>query len=107
MHLLDGNSFLLVETVRVLLESGTLRQDPDGRLVEEKVKSWPVPQRVQGLIRGRVAPLGEEHRRTLTAGAVIGRPFGLRLLRRVVGLPELRLLDILGQLTEWAFLDRP
>ena len=100
----DGNPFLLVETLRVLLESGTLRRDPHGRLVEEKVKSWPVPQRVQDLVRARLAPLGEEHRRTLAAGAVIGRPFGLRLLRRVAGLPELRLLDIVGQLIGWAFL---
>jgi DNA-binding SARP family transcriptional activator len=101
----DGNPFLLVETLYALVESGKLRREPDGHLVEAEAKSWPVPRRVQDLIQARLAPLGEERRRVLAAGAVIGRPFGLRFLRWVSGLPELRLLDAVEQLLERAFFD--
>ncbi len=101
----DGNPFLLVETLYALIESGKLRREPDGRLVEAEVKSWPVPRRVQDLIQARLAPLGEKQRLVLAAGAVIGRPFDLRLLRWVSGLSELRLLDVVEQLLKWAFLD--
>jgi tetratricopeptide (TPR) repeat protein len=100
-----GNPFLLVETFHALVESGVLRQESDGRLVEAEGKSWPVPRRVQDLIQARLSPLGEEERRVLAAGAVIGRPFGLRLLRRVSGLPESNVLDVLDRLLGWAYLD--
>ena len=58
---------------------------------------WPVPPRIQDLIQARMASLDEEQRRALAAGAVIGRPFGLRLLRQVSGLPELQALDAVEQ----------
>jgi DNA-binding SARP family transcriptional activator/tetratricopeptide (TPR) repeat protein len=93
-----GIPFLLVETLRALVESGTLRHEPDGRLIEADARSWPVPRRVQDLINTRLAPLDAEQHRVLAAGAVIGRPFDLHLLRLVSGLPELRLLNLVGQL---------
>ncbi|NIO71762.1 MAG: AAA family ATPase, partial [Anaerolineae bacterium] len=65
----EGNPFLLVETLYALVESGKLRREPDGRLVEAGAKSWPVPRRVQDLVQARLAPLGEEQRRVLAAGA--------------------------------------
>jgi tetratricopeptide (TPR) repeat protein len=101
----DGNPFLLVETLNALVESGVLRQESDGHLVEAEGEHWPVPRHVQDLIQARLSPLGEEERRVLGAGAVIGRPFGLRLLRRVSGLPESNVLDVLDRLLGWAYLD--
>jgi tetratricopeptide (TPR) repeat protein len=41
----------------------------------------------------------------LAAGAVIGRPFGLRLLRLVSGLPELQALDAVDQVLRRGFLE--
>ncbi|MFQ5856410.1 MAG: tetratricopeptide repeat protein [Anaerolineae bacterium] len=99
----DGNPFVLVETLRTLVESGRLRREPDGRLVEAEEDTLPVPQRVQDLIQARAATLGEEQRRALAAAGVIGRPFGLRLLRRVSGQSEPRLLDLAEQLLARAF----
>ena len=99
----DGNPFVLVETLRTLLNSGRLRRESDGLLVEVKEGTLPVPQRVQDLIQARAATLGEEHRRVLAAAAVIGHPFGLRLLRRVSGQLELQLLDLADQLLARAF----
>jgi predicted ATPase/DNA-binding SARP family transcriptional activator len=100
----EGNPFVLVETLRTLFKSGKLRREPNGRLVELEKGAWPVPRRVQDLIQARLSTLSEEHRRALAAAAVIGRPFVLPLLRRVSGLPELQLLEIVQQLLDGAFL---
>jgi tetratricopeptide (TPR) repeat protein len=94
----SGIPFLLVETMYALVESGVLRREPDGRVVEVVAKSWPLPRRVQDLIHARLASLDEEQQRVLATAAIIGRPFELHLLRRVSGLPELRLLNLVGQL---------
>lgn len=100
----EGNPFVLVETLRTLFKLGKLRREPNGRLVEREEGAWPVPRRVQDLIQARLSSLSEEHRRALAAAAVIGRPFVLPLLRRVSGLSELRLLEIVEQLLVGAFL---
>ncbi|MEW6374654.1 MAG: tetratricopeptide repeat protein [Thermodesulfobacteriota bacterium] len=100
----EGNPFFLVETLRTLFASGKLRREPNGRLVGPDEGVWPVPARVQDLIQARLSTLGEEHRRVLAAAAVIGRPFGLHLARRVSGLPELQVLGIVEQLLDRAFL---
>ncbi|MCP4518413.1 MAG: tetratricopeptide repeat protein, partial [Delftia sp.] len=88
-----------------LSESGKLHRKPDGSAAEEQAEYWPVPQRIQDLIQARIAFLDEEQRRTLAAGAVIGRPFGLRLLRRVSGFSELEVLDVVEQVLRRGFLD--
>lgn len=99
-----GNPFVLLETLRTLLELGHLKREPDGRLIEVRRQGFPVSQRVQDLIRTRLATLNEEQRRVLNAAAVIGRPFSLPLLRRVSGQPEPQLLDLVAQLLARSFL---
>jgi tetratricopeptide (TPR) repeat protein len=71
----------------------------------EQSQPWPVPSRIQDLIQARIASLGEEHRRALAVGAVIGRPFDLRLLRLVSGLSELQAIDAVDQVLRRGFLD--
>jgi tetratricopeptide (TPR) repeat protein len=61
--------------------------------------------RVLDLVRARLDSLSETEQRVLAAGAVIGRPFGLRLLRLVSGLPELQALDAVDQVLRRGFLD--
>ena len=100
-----GNPLFLAETLNTLSESGTLRRQPDGSIVAQQAGSWPVPRRVQDLIQARLAPLDEEQRRALAAGAVIARPFGLLLLRRVSGLAELEALGVVEQVLRLGFLD--
>ena len=99
-----GNPFVLLETLRTLLELGHLKREPDGRLIEAKREGLPVSQRVQDLIRTRLATLSEEQCRVLNAAAVIGRPFSLPLLRRVSGQPEPQLPDLVAQLLARSFL---
>src|SRR5262249_39975978 len=92
------NPFVLVETLRTLVEDGTLKQDESGRLIARDVLALPVPRRVHELIQARVAMLTGDQRRVINTAAVIGRPSSLRLLRRVSGQTELGLLDIVDQL---------
>lgn len=100
----EGNPFVLKETLRTLVESGNLQREPDDRLVPVKMETFPMPRRVQDLLRARITRLGEEQRRVLAAAAVIGRPFDIHLLRRVSGQPELPLLQHVNQLLARAFL---
>ena len=100
-----GNPLFLGETLNTLSEAGTLLRKPDGSLVAQRVESWPVPARIQDLIRARMAALDEEPRRALAAGAVLARPFGLLLLRRVSGLTELQALDATEAALKQGFLD--
>jgi len=99
-----GSPFVLLETLRTLLELGHLKRGPHGRLIEVQREGFPVSQRVQDLIRTRLAALSEEHHRVLNAAAVIGRPFNLPLLRRVSAQPEPQLPDLVSQLLARSFL---
>jgi len=100
-----GNPLFLAETLNTLSESGSLRRKPDGSMDAQQVESWPVPRRIQDLIQARMASLDEEQRRALAAGAVLARPFGLLLLRRVSGLPELQALHVVEQALRQGFLE--
>jgi len=100
-----GNPLFLTETLNSLSESGNLHHRPDGSVVVQQTESWPVPRGIQDLIQARMASLDGEERRALAAGAVIARPFGLLLLRRVSGLPELQVLDVVEQALRHGFLD--
>jgi tetratricopeptide (TPR) repeat protein len=99
-----GNPFFLVETLNALTEAGKLRRVPNGSLVAEKIDPWPLPARVRDLIQSRMVSFSEEERRVLAAAAAIGPPLGLRLLRRVSGLPELRVVETVESASMHGFL---
>lgn len=90
-----GNPFVLIETLRALIDAD------EGEFRDEELL---VPQRVQDLIHTRVTRLGDEGRRVIATAAVIGRPFGLDLLRRVSGQSEPGLLDWIEHLRARGFL---
>ena len=100
----EGNPFVLQETLRTLVEAGNLQREPNDRLDMVKMETFPMPRRVQELLRARIARLSGEQRRVLAAAAVIGRFFDVHLLRRVSGLPEPLLLQYVDHLLDRAFL---
>jgi tetratricopeptide (TPR) repeat protein len=100
----EGNPFVLIETVRTLLEAGDPTRGPGDRPVRSEGHEFPIAPGVQDLIQTRLTALSEEQRRVLNAAAIIGRPFSLQLLRQVSGLSELQLLDFVEQLVRRAFL---
>ena len=90
-----GNRFMLIETIRVLLDEGKL---------DQTAGDLPLPQRVQALIQARMATLSDMNRRLLAAAAVIGRSCDLILLRQVSGQPEMEMLGQVDDLLKRAFL---
>ena len=101
----EGNPLFLTETIQTLIESGELDAEQAGRAVPADVEAWPVPARIQRVIRRRTDSLPETARRVLAAGAVIGRPFGPVLVRRVSGMPEPDVVDAVDQALRRGFLD--
>ncbi|HMQ31168.1 MAG TPA: AAA family ATPase [Chloroflexaceae bacterium] len=87
-----GNPLLLVETLRALAEAGRLRPGDGGWRLDDAGAALPVPRQVAELLRARLAGLGADQRRALSAAAVLGRACEPRLLRRVAGLGEGQLL---------------
>jgi tetratricopeptide (TPR) repeat protein len=101
----EGNPLFLTETVQTLIESGELDAGRAGRAVPADVETWPVPARIQRVIQDRTASLPDTARRVLAAGAVIGRPFGPVLVRRVSGMPEPDVIEAVDRALRRGFLD--
>ena len=99
----EGNPLVLLETLRLLVESDSLEQAQLTSLPE--AQTLPIPRQVQHLVRTRLATLNQQQQRVLHAAAVIGRPCSFQLLRRVSGLPELQLLDRVEYLLAGAVLE--
>lgn len=93
-----GNRLMLVETLRLMQESGRIDQ-----LIT--ASELPIPPSIHELIRTRLARLTEQQRRVLAAAAVIGRPCSSTLLRQVNGQSELDLLEDVDTLISRAFLE--
>ena len=89
-----GNPFFVGEIVRSLIESGAITFDEAaGRWCVDLAAVTSLPESVRDVIGRRIDRLGEATREVLTAAAVIGRSFDVRLLCELVGVPESRLLD--------------
>jgi len=92
-----GNPFFVVEVIRHLTETGAFTEDGDGRwIVSGDLDDLGLPSSVREVVANRVARLGEESERALSAAAVIGRDFDLDLLAELLHeTDEDRLLDVL------------
>lgn len=88
----EGNPFFLDEVVR-LFRGG-------GEWFASAKAGFPISQGVRGAIRQRLAPLGSETRRVLSAAAVAGREFDLTLLEGGTDTARGTLLDVLGPAIE-------
>lgn len=89
-----GQPFYLLETIRALLNKGTLTVKPNAgegvttvTYAEEALKGL-LPPGVRGLIRERLSSLGTAASDLLAAGAVLGDGFDFELVRRVAGREE-------------------
>ena len=89
-----GNPFFAHEILRNMVESGDLYLDDEGTwIVKDTFDNLTLPQSVRDVVAQRIARLGEESLKALTAAAVVGREFDLALLSIVTGLDEDDLLD--------------
>jgi class 3 adenylate cyclase/tetratricopeptide (TPR) repeat protein len=78
----EGNPLFVEEITASLLERGMLVRR-DGEIVWTGGAPVEVPATIQDIIRARIDRLEDPVKRTVQAAAVIGREFGLRLLRRI------------------------
>ena len=89
-----GNPFFAHEILRNMVESGDLYLDDEGKwIVKDTFDNLALPQSVRDVVAQRIARLGEESLKALTAAAVVGREFDLALLSVVTGVDEDDLLD--------------
>ncbi len=105
-----GQPFYLIETLKALLEEGTLtvRASPDGggvlgvgpALRMERDLGSLLPLSVREVIRSRLSRLSPAASELLRAGAVLGRRFGFESLLGVAGLGEAEGLRGLDELIE-------
>ncbi len=91
----QGNPFFIREVLRHLVDVGSLVND-DGRWrPRSTTDAIVVPDSVRQVIDSRIDHLGQDCRRALELGAVIGREFELALMKLVLDTDELSLLELL------------
>ena len=84
----EGNPFFLEEIGRTLAETGAVRTENGRLILAQAVSAISVPDTVQDVIAARLDRLAEPQKRTVQTASVIGREFGLALLRRVSDLQD-------------------
>ena len=93
----DGNPFFVEEVFRHLAEEGHLFDERGTFRANLRVDRLHVPEGVRLVLGRRLDRLGDDARRVLTAGAVIGRSFSLRLLEELEGTQADAALDALEE----------
>jgi len=92
----DGNPFFVGEVLRHLVETRAIVQDDSGRWIPaQELSEAGLPESVRQVIGSRVARLGAEATRVLSAASVLGQEFDVPLLCAVVGSGEDPVLDVL------------
>ncbi|MGH2669366.1 MAG: ATP-binding protein, partial [bacterium] len=99
----EGNPFYLEEISRSFVDSGILSRANGGYVLARAVTPQDVPDTVQGVIMARIDRLAEARKRTIQTAAVVGREFGLRLLRQISDIQE-RIEESLTDLKSLEFI---
>jgi tetratricopeptide (TPR) repeat protein len=84
----EGNPFFLEESVRTLVESGTLLGDPGACRLAHALPTIQVPSTVQAVLAARIDRVPPEEKHLLQTAAVIGMEVPFTLLQAVAERPE-------------------
>jgi predicted ATPase len=93
----EGNPFFVEEVYQYLAEEGKLFDDGGAWKADLRVDTIEVPEGVRLVIGRRLERLGEQARKVLTAGAVIGRTFPIDVLEAIVDASEDDVLDAIDE----------
>ena len=100
----EGNPFFLEESVRTLVETGTLGGERGGYRLAKPVEDIQVPATIQTVLAARIDRLPPEDKRLLHSAAVIGKDVPFALLQAIADLPESDLRGLLTRLQAAEFL---
>jgi tetratricopeptide (TPR) repeat protein len=100
----QGNPFFLEESVRTLVETGSLVGTPGAYRLVQPLQDMPVPATVQAVLAARIDRLAPEDKRLLQTAAVIGTDVPFPLLRAIADLAEGTLQRGLAHLQAAEFL---
>ena len=99
-----GNPFFLEETVRTLVETGSLEGARGAYRLVRPLKALQIPPTVQAILTARIDRLPPADKQLLQAAAVIGKDVPRAILQAIAGLPEDALDRGLAALQEHEFL---
>jgi tetratricopeptide (TPR) repeat protein len=99
-----GNPFFVEETVRTLIEAGSLVGAAGAYRLTETLGSIKVPATVRAVVAARIDRLSPEDKSLLQEASVIGTDVPLALLARVADLPEATLRERIVRLVVGEFL---
>jgi len=100
----DGNPFFLEETVRTLVENGTLAGEQGDYRLAQAVQVIEVPSTVQAVLAARIDRLAPEDKRLVQCASVIGEHVSVGLLEAVARVPPDEVRDELARLLAGEFL---
>ena len=100
----EGNPFFLEESVRTLVETGTLAGTPGAYRMTNGIELVKVPATVQGVLAERIDRLMIEDKQLLQTAAVVGKIVPFALLQAISDLPEEKLRGDLANLQAGEFL---
>ena len=83
----DGVALFIEELTKTVLESGILREEPTGYVVDGPLPDLAIPSTLRGSLMARLDRLVQV-REIAQIGACIGREFPHELLQAVAGVPE-------------------
>ena len=100
----EGNPFYIEESLRSLVDNGTLAPAPGGYRLTRPVEAIDIPPTVQDILATRVDRLPDRGKSLLQVASVVGREVSYEVLERVAGLGEDELAAALGELVGAEFL---
>ena len=100
----EGNPFFVEESVRALVETGTLEGSPGAYRLTRDIASIEIPATVQGILVARIDRLPSEDKQILQAASVIGKDVPYAILEAIAELLEDELRQGLSDLQENEFL---
>lgn len=100
----QGNPFFLEESVRTLVETGTLTGTKQAYVMADEKKRVQMPATVQGVLAERIDRLTMEDKQLLQTAAVVGKTVPFALLRAISDRPAEQLHQGLARLQDSEFL---
>jgi class 3 adenylate cyclase/tetratricopeptide (TPR) repeat protein len=99
-----GNPFFLEETVRTLIETGTLKGERGAYTLTKPIEMLQIPATVQAILAARIDRLDTEDKRLLQTASVIGKDVPFELLKAIADVHEAQLNKALMRLQAAEFV---